>query len=78
VDDATTERLRRLSSRARLARLSWDEDAQSRNEAIYAAHVAGNGLREIARACDLAASHVQRIIDEQTAAEQQRAKELLP
>lgn len=62
MDSRTQERLGRLASTAKSSHERWRTDIQVRDDAIFDADAAGYGLREIARACDLTAQHVQRIV----------------
>lgn len=62
MDKRTNERLGRLAATAKASQERWRTDIQVRDDAIVEADAAGYGLREIARACDLTAQHVQRVI----------------
>ena len=70
MDGKVAERLRRLSLGARESAQVAQEDRQARDLAIEEADSEGWGLREIARACQLSVSQVQRIVVTTTARRQ--------
>ena len=68
-----TSRLAALADGVRVLEKTLDDERRSRDAAIFAAWQdrGGRDFREIAREAGMSPSHIQRIIDAQTAAAQQ-------
>lgn len=64
------ERLRRTAAAALASEDQAADDRDARNSTIEEADMAGLGIREIARLTGLTATHVQRIVVNQTAIRQ--------
>ena len=73
MEKDVSERVIRLSVAVRALERQTDDARTARDREFYALYVASTSIRAIARAADMSAGHVQRIIDRQTADEQQRA-----
>jgi hypothetical protein len=69
------DRVIRLSSATKSARQNWEDTRKSRDAAIADADAEGVSLREIARLAELGASHVQRIVAEETIRRQEASKQ---
>ena len=67
---AITERLRKLSAAAKVSAQTAKDDREARNAEIGQADRQGYPIREIARITEMSPAHIQRIVLDQVADDQ--------